>query len=496
MDSWLGRSGRIRGRSARTAGLFAAALSLATAAATTLCAGPAAASAQVVTIASSTTGTSLKDSSLGLSFEASDLALPAFTAGNLASYLKTLGTSVMRIGGNTADETFWTSTGQTPPSWSTATITPADLTALDKLAKASGWKVILGVNLHHYDPAAAADEAEHAVAALGSSLQAIEIGNEPNGYLSSSDYFPEFQAYVAAIEAAAPGVPIEGSDTSGAPNGPFQTAFVDNEAALSHPDIAELTSHYYPLSACSGSSTPTISELLGPTAHGDETSVADEAVAAAGKLGVPAVLDEGNSVVCEGEDGVSNVFASALWEIDDQLLTAREGVSGDYEHGTVVECDSAKPLYMYYTPLCASTAAAAAAGDLAAQPEYYGLAAVHEIGTGDFLDVTNPDSTNVHAYAIRHSNGTVTVVLDNFQNPSSDGSTSLQLDLPASFTSGEKVTLTASGLSATSGITLGGQTVQSDGNLPALTETLVSVDGDTVTVSIPAGTAELLTFSS
>ena len=69
-----------------------------------------------------------------------------------------LGTSVMRIGGNTADETFWTSPGETPPSWSTATI-----------------KVILGVNLKHYDPARASDEAAHAVAALGASLQAIEI---------------------------------------------------------------------------------------------------------------------------------------------------------------------------------------------------------------------------------------------------------------------------------------------------------------------------------
>jgi hypothetical protein len=485
---------RMRGRFAGAVGLLAATFALATAAAG-LSAASAAASGQVITIAATTTGTVLNDSSTGLSFEASDLASPGFTAGNLASYLKTLGTSVMRIGGNTSDETFWTSTGQTPPSWSTATITPAYLTALNTLAKASGWKVILGVNLKQYDPSRAADEAEHAVKALGSSLQAIEIGNEPDLYLSSSDYFTEFQAYVSAIEAAAPGTPIEGSDTSNSPASSFQTAFVDNEASLSDPNIVELTSHYYPLSDCGGS-TSTISELLGTAAHNDETSIANEAVTAAGRLGVPAVLDEGNSVVCEGEDGVSNVFASALWEIHDQLLTAREGVSGDYEHGTVVECGSAKPLYMYYTPLCAPTAADAAAGDLAAQPEYYGLAAVHEIGTGDFLDVTNPDSANVHAYAIRHSNGTVAVVLDDFQDPSSNGATSLQLDLPASFGSGDEVDLTASGLSATSGITLGGQTVQSDGDLAAPTETPISVDGDTVTVSIPAGTAELLTFGS
>ena len=488
MSRWPQRI-RIRGRCA--VGLFAVAVGVATAAVAS--ATPAAASSQVITIAPTTTGTSLNADSLGLSFEASDLALPGFASGNLASYLKTLGTSVMRIGGNTSDETFWTSTGQTPPSWSIATITPADLTALNTLAKASGWKVILGVNLKQYDPARAADEAEHAVEALGSSLQAIEIGNEPDLYLSSSDYVAEFQAYVSAIEAAAPGTPIEGADTASAPNGSFQTAFAASEAALPKPNIVELTSHYYPLSACSGT-TQTIPELLGSTAHNDETSIADEAVAAAAKIGVPAVLDEGNSVVCEGQDGVSNVYASALWEIDDQLLTAREGVSGDYEHGTVVECGSAKPLYMYYTPLCAPTAADATAGDLAAEPEYYGLAAVHAIGTGDFLEVTNPDYANVHAYAIRHSNGTVTVVLDDFQDPSSNGATSVQLDLPASYGSGDEVDLTASGLSATSGITLGGQSVQSDGDLPAPTETPISVDGGVVTVSIPAGTAELLTF--
>ena len=333
---------RHRQHSARTVGLFSAALALATAAATALMAAPASASTPVITISSTTTGTSLTGSSLGLSFEASDLALPGFTSGNLSSYLKTLGTSVIRVGGNTEDESFWTSTGETAPSWSIATITPADLTALDTLAKASGWKVILGVNLEEYDPARAADEAAHAVAALGSSLQAIEIGNEPNFYLSSSTYTTEFQAYVSAIEAAAPGVPIEGSDQFGSPDSSFQTAFVNYEAGLSAPNIVELTSHYYPEDACDGN-TPTIADLLGGTAHSGERTNADEATAAAAELGVQAVLTEGNSAICGGQEGVSNVFASALWEIDDQLVTAREGVQGDYEHGTVVYCGAGKP---------------------------------------------------------------------------------------------------------------------------------------------------------
>ena len=113
------------------------------------------------------------------------------------------------------------------------------------------------------------------------------------------------------------------------------------------------------------------------------------------------------------------------------------------------------------------------------------------MGTGEFLNV---GSDSLHAYAVEHADGTMTVALDNFQDPASYGATTVQLDLPASYTSGEEVALTASGLSATSGITLGGQTVASDGTLAAPTETPVSVDGDTVTVSVPAGSAELLTF--
>ena len=483
-----------------TAGLLAAALALAATGFAGAAAGaaPNAASPQVVTISPTSTGTSLSEDSLGLSFEASDLALPGFASGNLAAYLKTLGSSVMRIGGDTVDETFWTSTGQSAPSWSIATITPADLDALATLAKASGWKVILGVNLKEYNPTAAADEAAHAQADLGSSLQAVEIGNEPDDYPQYSNntgqFFTDFQAYVSAIEKAAPGVPIEGDDNAAAPNGTFQNAFVANESALSKPDVSELTNHYYPLGAC-GSSTPTTAQLLGTSVHNNETSAADEIVTAARDLGVPAVLDEGNSVVCEGQDGVSNVFASALWEIDDQLLTAREGVSGNYEHGTVIQCDSGKPLFMYYTPLCAPTAADATAGDLAAQPEYYGLAAVHEVGTGDFLTVTNPDSADVHAYAVEHADGTMTVVLDDFQDPAAYGATTLRLDLGASYTSGRQVSLTASGLTATTGITVGGQSVQSDGTLPTPTATQFAVNGDTATVTVPAGSATLLTFA-
>ncbi|MHA6765640.1 glycosyl hydrolase family protein [Streptacidiphilus sp. PAMC 29251] len=485
------RRHRLCGRSPYQAGLFVLGLVLAA-----VVAGPAgtasAAAPPVVTIAPTTTGTALTGGSLGLSFEASDLALPGFTSGNLAAHLRTLGTSVMRIGGNTVDQTYWTSSGETPPSWSTATITPADLTALNTLAKASGWKVILGVNLKQYDAARAADEAAHAATALGSSLQAIEIGNEPDLYPqysgNTAKYLTDFKAYTAAINKAAPGVPIEGSDATGA------TSALQNAFVAAHPAVNELTSHYYPLTSSTCGGNPTIAALLGTSVRNAETGVAVSAVAQAAKLGVPAVIDEGNSVVCEGQQGVSNVFASALWEVDEQLDLAREGVAGDYMHGTVIQCNAPKPLFMYYTPLCAPTAADAAAGTLAAQPEYYGLAAVHQIGAGSFLNVDNPAWATVRTYAVKHPDGTMTVVLDDVQDPAANAATTLQLNLGASYTTGRRVNLTASGLTATTGVTLGGQTVQADGTLPAPTTTPVAVNGSTLTVTVPAGSAAILTL--
>lgn len=480
--------------------VLASAAVLAVLAATGLSSSPAGAASAppVITISSSTTGTSLTQGSLGLSYEVSDLALPGFTSGNLAAYLKTLGPSVIRIGGNTTDETFWTSDGAPPPSWSIATITPADLTALAGLAQASGWKVILGVNLKHFNPASAADEARSAHSALGSSLQAIEIGNEPDLYPqyqnSTAQFFTDFQAYVSAIEQAVPGLPIEGDDSIAGPASSFQNAFVSAESGLAKPDIVELTSHNYPLTSTTCGGSPTIAALLGTSARDEENNSARESAALAGKLGLPAVLDEGNSVVCEGQQGVSDVYAAALWEIDDQLVTAREGMQGDYMHGTVVQCDTAKPLFMFYTPLCAPTAADAANGTLAAQPEYYGLAAVHEAGTGAFLNMSNPDWANVRAYAIRHQDNTVTVVLDDMQDPASNGSSTLQLDFGQSFTHGSRFNLTASSLTATSGITLGGQTVQGNGTLAPPASTPVTVSGSTLTVTVAAGSTAIITL--
>lgn len=124
---------------------------------------------------------------LGLSFEA-DLLNQPWTdpeAGNIDELLMNLGTGTMRFSANQVDNTAWMPDPSAPaPAWSDGKqVTPADLTRLDARAKTTGWSVDLGVNLGHFDPAAAASQAVVAQDSLGDSLRSIQIGNEPNFYL-------------------------------------------------------------------------------------------------------------------------------------------------------------------------------------------------------------------------------------------------------------------------------------------------------------------------
>jgi polysaccharide lyase-like protein/glycosyl hydrolase family 79 len=435
-----------------------------------------------ITVQPGTVGNALPAGFAGLSLPPAELAANDFAQTNLGAYLTTLGgAGVIRVGGSSADTTFWTSTGETAPSWATGTITPASLQPLAAIAKASGWRVILGVNLEHYDPVRAADEAKNAAQILGSSLLGIEVGNDPNlYYTSTSTYFTAFEAYAAAIGQAAPGVGLIGPDPSHNEPG-FLSAFASNEAV--HPDIAEVADHLYPTSACNGSAA-TIPSLLGSSSAQDEMSGATALASVARQLNVPAAVDETNSAVCGGTAGVSDVFAASLWALDNNLLLAQNGVANADFEGEISACEA-------YSPLCGS------GGALTAQPVFYGLLATALVGTGNFVSVTNPDSANVRAYAVTNGNA-LTVVLDDVQDPSGNGPTAVSLNLGANYPQGQMTVLATSssaGLSAKTGITIGGQQIGPDGSFPAPASTPVTVTGQTATVTVNAGSAAIIKFS-
>ena len=421
---------------------------------------------------------------VGLSFGAATVAQDNYASTDLGGYLRTLGRAgVIRIGGNSGDTTFWTSTGEAAPSWATSgTITPAKLQHLATIVRHAGWKVILAVNLKHPDPARAADEAKYAQRIFGRSLLAIEIGNEPNFYYGTvAAYYADFESYVAAIEQAAPGVGITGPEAE-TNHSSWLGAFAALEAG--HPDVTEISDHTYPTSACPGS-TATIPELLGTGSVQYETANAQAALAAARQLGVPAAMTETNSTVCAGAPGVSDAFASALWALDYSLLIAQQGVvNADFMGGTnAAGCDP-------YTPLCPTT------GDLTARPVYYGLLATELVGAGRFAALDNPDAADVRAYAVRHGHR-LTIVLDDVQDPAANGATTVTLNLGGDFRSGRLTALATSssaGLAATTDITLGGQQVGQHGTFLPPRSTPVPVHNQTATVTLAAGSAAIIQF--
>jgi hypothetical protein len=199
-------------------------------------------------------GTPVPANFLGLSFEVSSLSRIAGYAhsGDLITLLRSLGPGVLRFGGVSADtRVAWTDAANSRVPWASGVVEEGDFRQLASLAQQSGWHVMLTLGLDHYEPIAAAREAAAAKAALGGWLEGIEIGNEPDAYAQHAirpepwtfmQYESEIAAYRDAIEAAAPGIPLAGPDTSG--SGAFE-AWGLGEVINEQP--AMLTGHHYPL---------------------------------------------------------------------------------------------------------------------------------------------------------------------------------------------------------------------------------------------------------
>lgn len=477
---------RARVRAAAACAAAAALLGSGTAHATAPAPSPSVPSTVAITVHPDQIGNPLRPGFIGLSFGAATLAADDYAVTDLAGYLRTLGRGgILRVGGNSGDSTFWTSTGEVAPPWAVGTITPQKLSHLAAVARAADWRVVLAVNLKHPDAARAADEARYAQQIFGRSLLAIEIGNEPNFYFGSETaYFADFQTYAAAIEQAAPGIRVTGPDAE-TNHQTYLPAFTADETAHPTPGLAEVTDHTYPLSVCGGQ-TVTAAQLLGTSAVQYETANADALVSAAAALHVTPAMTETNSVVCAGARGVSDTFAASLWALDYSLLLAQRGVANaQFMDGTnAAGCDP-------YTPLCPTT------GDLTPRPIYYGMLAAALVGPGTFVDVANPGATDVRAYAVRDGHH-LTVVLDDGQDPATSTPKTITLNLGSDrLHRGRIISLTTSdpaGLAATTGITLGAQQVGPHGAFLPPRPKHIEVRGGTAVVTIQPGSAVIIRF--
>jgi hypothetical protein len=386
---------------------------------------------------------------LGLSFEVAALSRIAKLGrgGSLVRLLRSLGGGTVRFGGVSADtQITWAPKG----SRGAHTVSAHDLAGIAALARHTGWSVLLTVNLGHFDPRKAAEEAAAARSLLGPRLAGIEIGNEPDrfgykglrgGAWKFSRYAPQFEAYRSAIAHAAPGVPIVGPDAS---SGPVPLPWVQAEAGL-HPAL--LTDHYYPLSKCG--SAPTVGELLSPAVRSKELSILRQLGVIQRSSGIPLQLDESNNISCKGQPGVSNTFASALWAADYIPRAMAAGVRGLDFHDLL-------SLPGAYSPLIE------VAGRLHANPEWYALLLTRGLDGTRALPTSVYSSSALTARAFLAPDGSVRVALANFDPP---GAKPLRVSLriPGRFARGTILRLTAPSPNVTSHVTLGGTEVTPSG---------------------------------
>jgi hypothetical protein len=408
---------------------------------------------------------------------------------------------VLRIGGNSTDNTWWPLRSVTPPGGITFTVTNGWLATTRALAAELGAQLILGVNLVAGHPAFAAAEARHFLQGIGPRyIQALEIGNEPDLYPGGvwyhdrtgrpflrrpSNYrFASFLKQFARWRAALPRYRIAGPASAG-----LRWLSGLGQLLAREPDLGVATIHRYPLINCvqdpNSPAYPTIPRLLSdPDSTGLAQGVAPY-VAVAHHRRVPVRIGELNSASCEGRRGISDTFASALWMLDTLFNLASVGVDGVNVHtlpGAV------------YEPFTFTRSLGR--WQAFVHPDYYGMLMFGQAfpPAARLLHVSAP-SGPVKVWATRAPDGHTRVVLIN-KDPANPYRVKLQV--PGADIAGQAslVSLQAPSVSSTSGVTLGGQTFGDQTTTGSLgkphEQTVLSVAGS-YTVEVPAASAALLT---
>ncbi len=416
----------------------------------------------VVTVNRASSG-SVSSGFAGFSYEKDRIGAGMFDARdtNLVNLFRLLGPSVLRIGGNLVDIVNWNAAGA---GGSATEVAPGDVRKLGGFLQATGWKVIYGINLKTNTAANAASEAAFVTDALGSSLLAFEIGNEPNFYRTEATYETSYSAYVKAIHARDPGAVFDGPGSASKTS--WLTPFATHER---NNGLSILSMHTY-----IGSNTKaSIAGMLASTASGGTLATQWAALDSARTAGGIAQwrMTEANSYFHGGADGVSNVQAAALWAVEFMHGIASHGGAGvNFHGGTSVQFP------LFYSPIVFS-----ALTPTGVQAVYYAELLWSLAGTGTLHAATVSGATGVTAWGI----GTNVLV-----NNESATALTASVRLVGSVTRASSYPLTAPSLSSKT-ITLAGSAVTASAAFHP-TPRALTVSGTTVTLPVPPGSAVLI----
>jgi hypothetical protein len=408
---------------------------------------------------------------------------------------------VVRIGGDSADRTWWPAPGIARPPGVRHALTPRLLAVVRTLAGALGARLILGLDMEAGDPALAAAEADALIAGIGrASIAAFEVGNEPELYPKFPWYrsaagrpvagrppsygFVAFLRDYARFAAALPGDVLAGPSFGGPGWMRGLPAVLETD-----PAVRIATVHEYPEQSCftpAGSAhAPSLAALLSPAGSRTFADGFRGAVLAAHALGRTIRIDELNTVSCGAIPAISQTFATALWSLDTLFELARIGADGVNIHTF-----PGAGYNLFRTRLTVAGWRATVA------PQYYGLLMFADAAPpgSRLLEVAGSAGPALAVWGTRAPDGTVRVVA---VNEAASEAQSFTLAVPGATAAATVLRLTAPSAAARVGVALGGRSfgTTSTGTLPApLQTTAVAVAGEQLHLEMPPASAALLTL--
>lgn len=406
---------------------------------------------------------------------------------------------VLRIGGDTTDETWWPVAGSAPPPGVSYSLTPNWIAVTRTLAEKLRARLILGTNFEADTGSVAATEANALVNGLGrAQVEALELGNEPELYDTFSwgssgapgrpkPYsFETFDQDFKSIAGALPSAPLAGPAVGQPVWFPDLGRFLTDQ-----PRVSVATLHRYPLQQCfiqpGQAEYPTIRHLFSRWSTRSLAVSVRAAVRSAHAHHVSLRIDEMNTVSCGDVPAVSESFASALWSLDILFEMASVGVDGVNIH-TFPGADYALFTFQRVNGRWRALVA----------PDYYGLLMFAQAAPAGsrLLRVSTPSVRGLKAWATRAPDHAIRVVVIN------DGSRARRLAVHAATMAGTGTLerLEAPSIRARRRVTLAGQSFGAStatGLLAGSRRTwAVAPNGDDYVFTVPTDSAAMLTLRS
>ncbi|EIM89642.1 uncharacterized protein STEHIDRAFT_166010 [Stereum hirsutum FP-91666 SS1] len=262
----------------------------------------------------------------------------------------------IRVGGNSMDsstydpdktDTMLTITDSSYYNDEPVTFGPVFFEVLNEMAdKVGEMQFLVGLSMQQAPEDGGDDNAlllaNASEALLGSRLDAMLLGNEPDLYANHgkrvtyeiSDYLPEIDYVVDNLTTGTYG-DLRSSGSIGGPTICCNWELTDViDAGLGSLDYKYYTLQHYPDNFCSGATdtNTNISAYLTHTTVPSYTSWNSDGVLAAAEANVPILMTEFNTCSCGGSPTISPTFTATLWAVDAALSFVSSNLTAVYLH--------------------------------------------------------------------------------------------------------------------------------------------------------------------